>query len=246
MAKISKWSLFLWLSVCVCVKCVFLEGIVVISPFISEHCFLRDAVCLVVVLGALIPAKVPITIKVRLTQRLLRFGVRTAVSEQNSPLSRCDNLLFYCCVSYTFSEPSIIQTSTLRVYFVYSFESSVVLMRTVNSEACGLSWGIWTLFLKRCVSVELRMTAFSDRAPQTKFHSPPWANTAWTLTMRKGRRQKGYEGETIDIAWPHWAELVMDDRNVQYVNNVENYAQGNTQACLLFSEHMFLCVVHTC
>lgn len=38
----------------------------------------------------------------------------------------------------------------------------------------------------------------------------------------------------------------MDDRNVQYVNNVENYAQGNTQACLLFSEHMFLCVVHTC
>lgn len=70
---------------------------------------------------------------------LLRFGVRTAVSEQNSPLSRCDNLLFYCCDSYTFSEPSIIQTSTLRVYFVYSFESSVVLMRTVNSEACGLS-----------------------------------------------------------------------------------------------------------
>lgn len=64
--------------------------------------------------------------------------------------------------------------------------------------------------------------------------------------MCKGRRQKGYEGETIDIAWPHWAELVMDDRNVQYVNNVEIYAQGNTQACLLFSEHMFLCVVHTC
>ena len=66
-----------------------------ISPFISARrafFFLKDAVCLVVMLGTLIPAKVLITIEVRLTQAFCGLGFRTAVSEQNSPLSRCDNL----------------------------------------------------------------------------------------------------------------------------------------------------------
>lgn len=83
MAKISKWSLFLW----VCVFNVFLERIVVISPFFStcHISFFKGHEVSCGCEGVLIPAKVLITIEVRVTQACCGLGVWTAVQELNSP-----------------------------------------------------------------------------------------------------------------------------------------------------------------
>lgn len=82
--------------------------------------FFKRALCVSCAgVGALIPAKVLITIEVRVTQAYCGLGVWTAVSEPNTRLSlRCDNLLFCCRCSFTFelhSDCSVIQTSQWRV-----------------------------------------------------------------------------------------------------------------------------------